>query len=201
MNLTNLSNEEISKFLLNGKKADAFELSAKTKEQNIGFVNQTIYKDKNMEIIFSYLKITENDLIQHFLIHSTWWGKIKNSYLTLEGLKGKTQKVKCGIININDLKSYNINDDDKVAVNNKNQAATIEISDFPSLVLYCQRKFKVSPFYTVEEVIYESPNSWVKIKITMPDGKTYLSEGISKKDAANRFAREYKMFFENLTKI
>lgn len=190
-NLSKLSNEEICEFLLNGKKGNCLELTPEHSELNkTDFTERVIYKDKNVEIVFSFLEITEDDIIQQFFIHSNWWGKIKNSFFTLEGFKGKSEETRCGVININELKNFNVNGK-FVPVNNRNEQAKIEVSDFASLTLLCQRKYKASPSYEVVAIISEAPNSWVRIQIKMPDGKTYFSEGTSKKDAANRFANSY----------
>lgn len=190
-NLTKLSNEEICEFLLNNKKADALELSKLRSALNkTEFVERVIYKDKNVEIIFSFLYISEDDIIQQFFIYSNWWGQIKNSFFTLEGFKGKCD-FRCGVINIDDLQAYN-NKRDVVRINNKNEKSKIDVIDFSSLVLACQKKYKISPTYKVVKIISEAPNSWVKIEISMPDGTFHNSEGTSKKDAANKFATNYK---------
>lgn len=106
--LTKFSDEEICEFLLNGKKAHALELSTERSEFNeTNFTERVIYKDKNVEIIYSFLKIAEDDMIQQFFIYSSWWGKIKNSFFTLEGFKGKSDE-RCGVININELKKFGI---------------------------------------------------------------------------------------------
>ena len=192
-NLTKLSNEEICAFLLNGKKGDAMELNNDTVIilPSTGFKKRVIYKDKNVEIYFSYLKVSEDDIIQQFYIISNWWGQIKNSFFTLDGFKGKCEK-KLGVININELKSFN-NNHTYVPVNNKNDHAQIKVHDFASLTLYCQRKYKASPSYKVVDIISEAPNSWVSIKIHMPNGEIHFSEGTSKKDAANKFAKNFKL--------
>ena len=191
-NLSKLSNEEICEFLLNGKKGDCLELNPERSELNkTDFTERIIYKDKNVEIVYSYLEIAKDDMIQQFFIRSNWWGKIKNSFFTLDGFKGKIDE-RCGVINIDELRNFNVNSD-SVPINNKNEQAKIEISDFASLTLLCQRKFKASPSYEVECVISEAPNSWVKIIIYMPDGSKHFSEGTSKKDAANRFAKTYEI--------
>jgi len=189
INLINLTNEEICEFLLSGKKADTMELNPeRSRLKKTGFNERVVYKDKSMEIIFSYLKIADDNIIQQFFIYSNWWGKIKNSFFTCEGFKGKSE-TKCGVVNINGLQPFNYKGD-AVTINNKNEIANIEITDFNSLVLYCHRKFKTSPNYEVIEVISQAPNSWVKIQVNMPDGK-YFAEGSSKKEAANKFAVEY----------
>ncbi len=188
-NLINKSNEEICEFLLNNKSGDCLELNPdKGGKDNSGFVSRVIYKDKNIEIVFSYLKIEEDDIIQQFFIYSNWWGKIKNSFFTCDSYKGKSE-VKCGVINIDALKISKQNTTHKI--NNKNETAKLEITDFNSLVAYCQRKFKSSPSYNVVEVISLSPNSWVKIEVSMPDGSKHYFEGVSKKEAANSFAVDY----------
>jgi len=190
-NLIELSNEEICEFLLSNKKADALELNPdRSGERKSDFIERTVYKDKSIEIIFSYLKIADDDIIQQFFIYSNWWGKIKNSFFTVEGFKGKSE-LKCGVINVDELKPFN-NNGQSVAINNRNETAKIEIADFNSLVAYCQRKFKASPSYETVEVISQSP-SLVKIKITMPDGKSHFETGGSKKEAANKFALKYKI--------
>ena len=192
INLTKLSNEEICAFLLNGKRGDVMELNntVVTELPLTRFKERGIYKDKNVEIYFSYLEVSEDDIIQQFYISSTWWGQIKNSFFTLDGFKGKCGK-KTGVININELKSFN-NNRTYVPVNNKNDHAQIKIHDFASLTLYCQRKYKASPSYKVVEVISEAPDPWVSIKIYIPNGEVYFSLGTSKKDAANRFAKNFK---------
>lgn len=189
--LRKLTDEEICEFLLNGKKGDCLELNPERSEINkTDFTERVIYKDKNVEVIYSFLEIAKDDMIQQFFIRSNWWGKIKNSFFTLEGFKGKSEE-RYGVINVDELKNFNVNGE-HVPVNNKNQQAKIEITDFASLTLLCQRKFKSSPSYQVVKIIREAPNSWVKIEVKMPDGKIYFSEGTSKKDAANRFAMSYK---------
>lgn len=194
MNLTKLSNEEICEFLLNGKKGNALELNPEHSELNkSGFTERIIYKDKNVEIVYSFLEIAKDDIIQQFFIRSNWWGKIKNSFFTLEDFKGKCEE-RCGVINVDELKNFNVNGN-FAPVNNKNEQAKIDVADFASLTLLCQRKFKTSPSYEVIDIISKSPNSWIKIKVNMPDGKPHYSEGTSKKDAANRFANIYKFKF------
>jgi len=191
-NLFNLSNEEICEFLLNNKKAVALELGSEEDvlENNPDnkFINRVIYEDKTMKIIYSFLKIKEDDIIEQFFIYSTWWGKIKNSHLSLEGFTGKSQR-RCGVINIDDLKTWNSGTNH--SINNHNAEVKIEVTDFASLVLFCQKKYKKSPSYEVSEVISLSPNPWVEIKIFMPDGTEHCYEGTSKKDAANKFAVEF----------
>lgn len=188
--LINLSNEEICEFLLNNKKADGLELNPEknTDKDSSGFISRTIYKDKNIEIVYSFLKIEDDDIIEQFFVYSNWWGKIKNSFFTCNGFKGKSA-TKCCVINLNELKSYNYGTMHQI--NNKNETSNIEVFDFNSLVAYCQRKFKSSPSYSVVDVISLSPNPWVKIEVIMPDGSKHNFEGTSKKDAANRFAVDY----------
>lgn len=88
-------------------------------------------------------------------------------------------------------KKFKVNGD-YVPINNKNEKIKIEVRDFVSLVLMCQRKYRASPYYRVTNVFSQSPNPWVRIQINMPNGNTYYSEGTSKKDAANKFANSYK---------
>lgn len=189
--LVNKSNEEICEFLFNGQKADALELSAERVEDDgrSGFVNRTVYKDKNIEVIYSFLKIEEDDIIEEFFIYSNWWGSIKNSFFTIGGEKGKSSQIRCGVINLEKLKKFS--QKTNYAVNNKNMAVGINVKDFASFTQYCQRVFRGSPTYEVIEVVSLSPNSWVKIEILLPNGEKRYSEGTSKKDAANRFAASY----------
>lgn len=191
MPLVNKSNEEICEFLFNGQKADALELSAEKagNDGRSGFVNRTVYKDKNIEVIYSYLKIEQDDIIEQFFIYSNWWGSIKNSFFTIGGEKGKTPYIRCGVINLNKLKKFTPKTTH--VVNNKNMAASISVKDFASFTQYCQRAFRGSPTYDVVEVVSLSPNSWVRIEIVLPNGEKHYSEGTSKKDAANRFAASY----------
>lgn len=191
-NLTEMSSEKICNFLLNGKKGRAMQVGL-DKENMIntsGFVNRTIYEDKNIKIVFAYLVVSEGDIIQQFFLYSKWWGKIKNSFFTLDGFQGKCDEVKCGLIHIEDLKDF-YPGSKEVLINNKNQQAVIEITDFASLVLYCQRHFKKSPTYFVSKIIREAPDSWIEIEVTMPDGKIYTHEGFNKKEAAKEFAINY----------
>lgn len=189
--LRNLTNEQICNYILNNKKADCMELSAEGElkeglNPNTGFTTRIVYKDKHVTIAYSYLEIDEDDIIQNFFIISNWWGRIKNSYFTIDGERGKFGYVRCGVFSPGELepfKTYN-----HVPVNNRNEQVDIDVNDFASLALYCQRKYKASPTYKVVEVLSLSPNPWVRIKVRMPDGKTYYHEGTSKKHAANKFA-------------
>lgn len=189
--LINKSNAEICDFLFNGKKADALELSAEKGKDDgrSGFTDRTVYQDKNIEVIYSFLKIEEDDIIEQFFIYSNWWGSIKNSFFTIEGEKGKFNHLRCGVINLNELKKTHQKTSHEV--NNKNMAVGINVTDFASFTQHCQRVFRGSPTYDVVEVISLSPNSWVKIEIVLPNGEKHYSEGTSKKDAANRFAAPY----------
>ena len=167
---------------------DCKEISISNEINKTEFTERVIYKDKNVKNVFSFLEISKEDIIQQFFIYSNWWGRIKNSFFTLDGFKGKSETC-CGVINIDELQNFN--GKNFVPINNKNEQAKIEVSDFASLTLFCQRKFKASPSYDVVKIISEAPNLWVRIKIKMPNGKTYLAEGTSKKDAANKFAKTY----------
>ncbi len=191
--LFNLQVQEIVNFLLNNKKGDCLELSAgrESADNKSGFIDIPIYKDKNMKIIYSYLVVDEktDDIIEQFFIYSNWWGKIKNSHFTIEGDRGNFRNTRCGVININELKDWNSGTSHQI--NNKNATVAIEIVDFASLTAYCQRVFKASPSYGEATVISESPNPWVEVEINMPTNRTYSAQGISKKDAGNRFAIEY----------
>lgn len=191
-NLINLSKEEICDFLLNNKKGECLELSPEegTDTGKSGFTNRVVYEDKNMKIVFSFLEIAEDDTIQEFFIYSKWWGQIKNSMFTLQGWRGKSKELLCGMIEVNNLKNWNSGTNH--AVNNRNRVADIEVIDFASFAQRCQKVFRGNPNYKVAEVISLSPNPWVKIEVTMPDGSRHEHEGASKKDAANRFAVAYK---------
>ena len=189
--LVNKSNEEICDFLFNGHQADALELSSErgNDDGRSEFINRTVYKDKNIEVIYSFLKIDEDDIIEEFFIYSNWWGSIKNSFFTIGGDRGKTPHIRCGVINLEQLKKFTPKTNH--VVNNKNMAVDISVKDFASFTQHCQRVFRGSPTYNVTEVISLSPNSWVKIEIVLPNGQKHYSEGTSKKDAANRFAASY----------
>jgi len=191
-NFKNLSNEEICNYILNNKKADCMELSAKEElkeglNPKTGFTTRIVYKDKHVTIAYSYMELDEDDILQNFFIVSNWWGRIKNSYFTIDGERGKFGYVRCGVFSPDELKPFKTRD--HVPVNNRNEKVDIEVNDFASLVLYCQRKYKASPSYEVLEVLSLSPNPLVRIKVRMPDGKLYLQEGTSKKHAANLFAQ------------
>lgn len=191
VSLVNKTNEEICEFLFNNQKSDALELPSERVEDDgrSGFVTRTVYKDKNIEVLYSYLKIGRGEFIEQFFIYSNWWGAIKNSFFTINGEKGKMPEVRCGVINLNELKKHTSKTNH--AINNKNMAAKIEVKDFASFTQHCQRVFRGSPTYEVIEVVSLSPNSWVKIKVVLPNGQKHYSEGTSKKDAANRFAASY----------
>lgn len=189
--LTSFTNDDVCEFLLSNKKANALELSSERSDENNGFTKRVIYKDKTMEIIYSFLEIEKDDVIEQFTIYSTWWGKIKNSYFTLEGFKGKSDKIRCGVININDLKDWNSRSNHPIN-NHNSKASVVEVTDFASFTLLCQKVFKASPSYEVKRVIRQSPDPLVEIKVIMPDGTEHLQKGSSKKDAANKFAVSYK---------
>lgn len=199
-NLFNLEPKVIADFLLNNKKGDCFELaidsgtplitsSTRTGPDGREFKNISIYKDKHIEIIYSYLIIAEDDVIEEFLIYSKWWGKIKNSIFTLGGDRGEFKNIKCGVINLNELKDWNSGSNH--AIHNKNQKVEIEITDFASLTAYCQRLFRGSPSYGQVKVLREAPNSWVSVEIHMPDGIIHIAKGTSKKEAGKTFAKEF----------
>ncbi|MHA3046492.1 hypothetical protein JSO59_003885 [Riemerella anatipestifer] len=191
-NLHKLSKEKIADYFLNNKQGDLLKLSpVRDNETDTGFTSIVIYKDKHMEIIYSYLIVDEenDDIIEQFTIYSKWFGKIKNSFFTLNGEKGKFGTTQCGVISVRDLRNFKSKTNHKI--HNTNKEVDVEIQDFASLVLYCQKKYGASPSYRVTEVISLSPNSWVEIEITMPNGETHLAEGENKKAAANNFAKSF----------
>jgi hypothetical protein len=189
-NFINSTNEEICEFLLNNKKADGLELSAEQSEdENTGFKSRTVYKDKTMEIIYSYLEIDDDDFVENVYIYSKWWGQIKNSFFSCEGFTGKSKVTKCAVFDLNEIKPYKAKTSHPV--NNKNEAAQIPVTDFDSLVKYFQRVYKKSPKYRVIEIISLPPNSQVKIEVIMPTGTIHVISGTSKKEAANKFADLY----------
>ena len=68
----------------------------------------------------------------------------------------------------------------------------VEFNNIIEVGLWCQKKFKSSLSYEVVEIISEAPDSWVKIRITLPDGRIFDYEGTSKKHAANAWAENFK---------
>lgn len=124
-----------------------------------------------------------------FIIYSPWWGKIKNSFFTIEGHKGRFSSVRCGVINVDNLKPFTSRTKHKI--NNKNKVADIEVTDFASFVALYQRKFDQSPTYTTTQVISQHP-SLVEIEINLPSHRVFRRTGKSKKHAANAFAVEFQ---------
>lgn len=190
--LINLTNESICEYFLNNKSADAVEIDLedlKSIEADSLFTNRTIYEDKAMRIVYSYCEVEKGNIYEQFIVCSTWWGKIKNSFFTLKGHKGKC-KLRYGVIYRSKLSDHSSGTNH--AINNRNSVAQIEVTDFATFTKKCQRVFKDSPSYFVTKVVSLSPNPWVRIQVTMPDGTKHESEGYSQKDAANRFALRYK---------
>lgn len=70
--------------------------------------------------------------------------------------------------------------------------AEMEFNNIAEVAMWCQKKFKASLSYEVVEIISEAPDSWVKIRITLPDGRIFDYEGKSKKHAANGWAESFK---------
>jgi hypothetical protein len=182
--------EEICEFLLNNKTGDAVELSPEKTETDTGFTNETIYKDKNIEIIYSYLVVGKDDIIEQFFIYSKWWGKIKNSHFTLDGNFGKFTGIRCGVLSLSEIKDWKSNTNH--SVNNRNIVAAIEVTDFQSFTLKCQKIFKDSPRYGRTIVLSQEPHPLVQTEIIMPDGKIHKASGKNKREAANNFALNYK---------
>jgi hypothetical protein len=192
--LYKLTNEEICEFLLNGKQGDCLELNPKHASLNprhpLDFIEHMIYKDKNVQIIYSFLKIAKDDVIQQFFIYSNWWGKIKNSFFTLEGFKGKSEEEKCGVINITELNEIKLNSD-LVPVNNKNQICSTKVkTDNPIIELaeYCQKHFKQN----IETVVSIDGGSQhepvIKADIIIPNGEVYSGKGKNQKEAKQKAA-------------
>lgn len=183
--LSELSNPELAEFLLNGKSGDCLELNSDQSENTEGF--RTIYKDKHMTIMFSSVTTPENEEIANFFIYSKWWGRIKNSFFTIETRTGKWEHVRCGVISSSLLNEWITKD--TVPVNNTNQAIAIDsdVIDFDSFAKSYQKIHKVSPTYKVINVIRQSPNPWVEIEITVGDSKKRHC-GTNKKEAANNWA-------------
>lgn len=188
MNLQQLTNEQIAEWLLNGKRGDLLELDAE--HGPLKPTDRVIYKDKHMEIIYSVLHIAPGDSIEQFFFYSKWFGAIKNSRFTLEGWSGKTNVVRCGTIDVSQIKEFKSNT--AHTINNKNQVAAIDGNDFAAFVAYCQRVHKASPSYQVIRVIAQAPEPWVKIEINAPcfDGPCF-AEGASKREAANSWAAKF----------
>ncbi len=189
-----LDKNYLMSFLLNGKKGNCLELSNDVNERRKSdFKKILIFKDKNMQIHFSYLSENyngENILIQQFEIYSNWWGRIKNSFFTIDGEKGKVpnKEKRLGVININELEEISFRK--KVPLKKSFPNKKSGSSSFADLVAYCQNNYKFSPSYKVVKQISLPPASIVEIEITMHNG-SYLIQGASKKDAANNFAKEY----------
>lgn len=102
------SNDEICHFLLNGKRGKMTQLGLDDENYKgpVNYVNRVIYEDKKTKIIFSHLEIDRGSLIQKFFFYSSSWGRIKNSFFTLEGYQGAFDEKMCGFINIKDIADY-----------------------------------------------------------------------------------------------
>ncbi len=190
MKLYKLTPEEIADFILNGKTSDCIELkvsSPKDKKRDTGFTDIIVYKDKYMEIQYSYLETEEYDVIENIYITSNWWGRIKNSFFTIQGERGKFDSPRCGwVVDLQDMKS---NFSERVTINNTNKIYDMktQVNNFASFVMYMQKNHKQSPTYKVIKVVSESPRPWVAIEITIPGFGTYHAGGASKKAAADDF--------------
>lgn len=189
MNLYKKPKEKIIQFLFNGKKGDTIELSPERSNEKTEDIPEEkeilIYQDKSMKVYFSYLIIEEDDVIEQFIIYSRWWGKIKNSFFTINGEKGKFTKVRCGVINSRDLETYQ--NQTNHPINNKNKVADIKVTNFDTFVKFWQRKYGESPSYKVRRVV--SP--LVEIEVYVPKYGRYTHQGHSKKAAANEFAQKF----------
>jgi len=189
LNLKQKSPEEISEYLFNQKKGNADEMDKS--ESHIQACSLLIYKDKAMRVY--YCPDGLDDGIEQFIIYSNWWGKIKNSFFTIQGQKGKFANVRCGRIILEMLKEYQSETNHEI--NNKNKVGNITVEDFRTFGLRIQREKGKSPTYKVKEVISQSP-SLVKIEVTVPGYGTYDHTGRNKREAADDFARTFEEIVE-----
>lgn len=198
------SNEEICHFLLNGKRGKMTQLGLDDENYKgpVNYINRVIYEDKKTKIIFSHLEIDRGSLIQKFFFYSSSWGRIKNSFFTLEGYQGTFDEKMCGFINIKDIadyvykpKSIPNHKEERESLKKKDEKITIKVVDFASLVLYCKQKYEKSPVYVIEKGDFAGHNSRVVVRATMPDGKMYLAQGMNKENAADNFAVMYAAKF------
>ncbi|MEJ8604651.1 hypothetical protein JSO60_06755 [Riemerella anatipestifer] len=110
LDLSKLKGEEIAQWLLNNKKVTAIQLSPERTDTDDGFTHILVHKDEYVEIIYSYLKIDEDDVMQNFTIYSKRWGNIYNSYFELQTFEGEiftgeSDEILCGVFSLGDLRN------------------------------------------------------------------------------------------------
>lgn len=192
--LRDKTNEEISDFVLNNKKADLVQLSPTLSDAfpegiEDPWTHTVVYDDGKVKIEYSVLEIAKDDIMQNITIYSAWWGRIKNSQITLEGFSGKSTEILCGRTDVGSFKSLeDCTFSKKVPINNKNKSAHIEITNFDSFCKAYQRTFGQSPSCRVTNVISQSP-SLVEVEIEFNGDVKYIT-GVSKRDAADKFAAQ-----------
>jgi hypothetical protein len=192
--LINASVEEICNFVLNGKIANGIELNPEREESpqgDNGFIDKVVYKDKSVEIIYSYCNVPqegETYIIENIYIYSKWWGRIKNSFLMCDEFTGKSEYTRCAVFSLGDFRAWNHKGSVQHEIHNRNKVLPIEVTDFDTLVKHCQRVYKMPATYRVTEVISLSPNTWVEVEINLPKGKSFRGQGANKKEAVNKLA-------------
>jgi hypothetical protein len=188
--LTKLSEKELCEFLLNNKKADALGLGTDRTVEESGFIDKVIYKDKkDVEIIFSYLKVADDDIIQQFTIYSKWWGLIKNSFFTIDGFQSISNHLKCGVIDIHELSTYAPKT--HVEINNTNRILTkTEKTDNPMTELSEEIQSMYGKPIQIEVTGKTGPDHdpLISVRITLPDNSIFEATGKNKKIAKRQAA-------------
>lgn len=164
--------------LLTGKKADFLSID------HVDHNNNTlIYKDKSMTISHDGTTV---------YMSSTWWGNVKNSFFTLDGMKGSSKTLKHGKVEIKNISSYSPKSP-LVDVNRHNKANVTRNADETSIQFlgkWIQANTGENITYDIIKKVGPDHAPTITVKIVLPDGKEFTGTGSKKQLAANNAAEK-----------
>ena len=167
-----------AKDLLNKKRVDFNMVDSIDHAQN-----EIIYKDKTMTISI---------LDRNLYMSSKWWGTVKNSFFTLDGMKGSSRVIKHGIASISDIGAFSPRDN--VDIDRHNKVITLSAkpneTEIQFLGRIIQQRNGKNITYGVVSKIGPDNAPVITVKLVLPNGKEYLAKGSKKQIAANNAAKK-----------
>lgn len=164
--------------LLHRKRADFEEIDHVYHENNI-----LIFSDKTMTISHDST---------HVYMSSKWWGTVKNSLFTLDGMRGSTKLPKHGKVELNKIVEYSpkgpivdVHKHNKVNLTKKPEETSLQF-----LGRYIQAKTGDSISYGVINKTGPDHAPTITVKLILPGNQEFTGKGSNKKFAANDAAEK-----------
>jgi len=154
------------------------------------------FEHEESQIIYMDATMTLSTNGEKIFLSSTWWGLVKNSYFTLEGLRGKSTKIQYGEALISEMKSFTPREPSipYAYINRGNKVNIPELQQEESYITYLGKYYQLIYEETIRlrVIIRDRPNEdkTITVKISLPDGLKVFGDGLTKEAAANNAANQ-----------